>query len=64
VIVSSSFYFGSKKPEPKPKQNNSPKLKKLAAAVNYFLNGQYSKILDAEEEEAEFESIDEILEKK
>ena len=46
-MVSSSFYFGTRKPEQKVA---SPKLKKLAQAVNYFLNGQYSKILDAEEE--------------
>lgn len=63
-MVSSSFYFGGglKKQQAehasKTAAASSPKLKKLAQAVNYFLNGQYSKILDAEEEDDDDEDED------
>lgn len=46
-------------PESKP---DSPKMRKLAKAVSYFLTGDYDKITDAGED-GNIETVDELVKK-
>lgn len=52
ILANSNFFFGGRGPvlEERREQVESPKANKISKAISYFLNGDYDKILDAEED--------------